>query len=80
MDSQRKRAAELVQVLMSGATDTEAEADAVLAEFESLVPDPNAANLIFWPSQHPLSRDIASEDLTPDRIVELAFEYKPFPL
>ena len=65
---------------MSSDATSEAEEDAVRAEFESLVPDPRATDLIYWPKLHPLSRDLAEEDLTAEHVVELACRYRPIEL
>jgi hypothetical protein len=71
---------ELVRRILAGEYTSEAEAHSMVAEFESLVPDPHASALIFWPGEHPLSRDISEDALTPERIVELACRYRPFAL
>ena len=74
------RAVELVGRIMAGDYTTDDEADSLVEEFESLVPDPRASDLIVWPNQHPLSRDLSEDELTPTRIVELARQYRPFAL
>jgi len=56
------------------------EVDSLVAEFESLVPDPNESNLIFWPQHHPLSCGLSEAELTPEKVVELARRYQPFAL
>jgi len=65
---------------MAGEYESEEEADALISEFESLVPDPNASDLIFWPQRHALSRDLSESELTPELIVDLAYRYQPFAL
>ena len=74
------RAVELVRRIKAGAYLTEGEADSLVAEFESLVPDPHASDLIFWPDAHPLSQGSSEDELTPERIVELARRYRPIAL
>jgi hypothetical protein len=78
MDAARQRAIELARLIIAGAGDTEGEADELIDEFESLVPDPDASALIFWPHRHALSKDLEPEELTPERVVDLAYRYKPF--
>jgi hypothetical protein len=75
-DKARQRAIELVERIAALATN-ENDADAALDELAKLVPDPNISDLIFWPSQHPLSAGLDKGDLTPELIVELAGRYKP---
>jgi hypothetical protein len=80
VETERQRAIELARLILDGAGETEEEADELIKEFESLVPDPNASALIFWPEAHALSRELTPEQLTPERIVDLAYRYKPFAL
>jgi hypothetical protein len=56
----------------------DAELEELISELTRVVPDPNVSNLIFWRQQHPLSRDVSSEELTAEVIVELAHRYKLF--
>lgn len=58
----------------------DSEVDAALAELRTLVPDPQVSDLIFWPQKHSASRGLTSEELTAERIVELALHYEPFTL
>lgn len=74
------QAVEVVRRIMTGDYTTDEEAESLVNEFTSLVPDPRASDLIFWPNQHPLSRGLSEEELTPELIVELAREYRPFEL
>ncbi len=62
------------------ASGSESELDAAMTELESLVPDPNVSAIIFWPSHHELSRHLEAAELTPQKIVELAYQYEPFAL
>ena len=80
MDTKRQRATELVRLILAGAAESEAEADKLVDEFESLVPDPNASDLIFWPDHHPLAKDLIPEESTPERIGDLAYQHKPLAL
>lgn len=59
---EQDRAVELVRRIQTGDYMTEDEVDSHVAEFQSLVPDPHASDLIFWPDAHPLSRG-ASDDV-----------------
>jgi hypothetical protein len=45
---------------------TEEEVDEMIKLFLKNVPDPNAANLIFW------------QELTPEEVVDKALSYRPF--
>ena len=80
MNTNRERATEIVRLILDGAGESEAEADRLVDEFESLVPDPNASDLIFWPERHPLVKHLTDQQLTPERIVDLAYQYKPLAL
>ena len=51
-----------------------------MEELESLVPDPNVSDLIFWPRHHEASRALTEDELTADRIVAVAMNYQPFAL
>lgn len=53
-----------------GAFETENEEDDAL---ERLVPDPNVSDLIFHPRHHQLLANLPDIELTPEKIVELAF-------
>jgi hypothetical protein len=78
-DDERRRAIALVRQLKT-AGGSESQLDAAMAELKALVPDPNVSSLIFWPSQHDLSKGLQELELTPETIVELAYRYKPFEL
>lgn len=75
----RQRALELVRFLMDGG-GSEEDGDAALTVLRSLVPDPAVSALIFWPSHHKLTKDLAASERTPEEIVELAYLYEPFAL
>jgi hypothetical protein len=77
---ERDRAVELVRRIYAGDYTTDEEVDSLVAEFESLVPDPQASDLIFWPDAHPLSRGLPDDELTPELVVELARRYRPIAL
>ncbi len=79
VETDRQRAIALVRQLMT-ASGTERQLDAAMAELESIVPDPNVSDLIYWPGHHERSRGLRESELTPDKIVELAYRYKPFAL
>ncbi|MFN6119518.1 MAG: bacteriocin immunity protein [Actinomycetes bacterium] len=74
------RVVALVRRIKSGDYATVEEADSFLVEFTSLVPDPQASDLIFHPDVHPLGRGLSDDELTPERIVELARQYRPIAL
>jgi predicted nucleotidyltransferase component of viral defense system len=78
-DVERRRAIALVRQLKT-ANGSERQLDSAMAELKSLVPDPNVSDLIYWPSQHDLSKGLQELELTPEVIVELAYRYKPFEL
>ena len=61
-------------------SQSESQVTATMIELESIVPDPRVSNLIYWPSRHPLSQGLNDAELTPEKIVELAYRYKPFAL
>lgn len=77
---EQDRAVELVRKIYAGDYTTDDEVDSLVTEFESLVPDPQASDLIFWPDAHPLSRGLSDDELTPERVVELARRYRPIAL
>ncbi len=74
------QAIEVVRRILAGDYTTDEEAESLVNEFASLVPDPKASDLIFWPNQHPLSSGLSENELTPELIVELAHQYRPFEL
>lgn len=78
VDEGRERAVELVELLMDAAGLDDAQVDAAMEELESLVPDPNVSDLIFWPQHHGASRGLTQDELTAERIVEVAMSYRPF--
>lgn len=80
MDEGRERAVELVELLMGAAGLDDAQLGVAMEELESLVPDPNVSDLIFWPRHHEASRALTEDELTADRIVEVAMNYQPFAL
>lgn len=80
MDEVRERAVELVELLMNAESLDEARADAAMQELEVLVPDPHVSDLIFWPQHHSASRSLTQDELTAERIVDLAMSYQPFAL
>ena len=49
---------------------TENEIDEMMEVVEKNVPDPNVSDLIFW----------NDDNLTPEQIIDKAFEYKPIQL
>ncbi|WP_044973122.1 bacteriocin immunity protein [Ruminococcus sp. HUN007] len=49
---------------------TEKEIDEMMEVVEKNVPDPNVSDLIFW----------NDDNLTPEQIIDKAFEYKPIQL
>jgi hypothetical protein len=72
------RAVELVRHLLVNDFGSEEEADQALREVERMLPDPRVSDLIYCPGQHPLSAEAAEDDLTAERIVDLALRYEPF--
>ncbi len=79
-ESDRREAEELVRQIMAGEFPTEADQDRAMAQLGRLLPDPNFSELIFWPSHHKLSSGIDESELTPQKIVQLASQYRPFEL
>lgn len=75
----RLRAIELVRKV-TDPTLSEQDTDKAMDELGRLVPDPRLSDLIFWPTDHPLSAKLDEHELTPERIVDLASHYKPFQL
>lgn len=80
MDDERERAVELVELLMDAGSLDDAQVDAAMEKLLSLVPDPRVSDLIFWPQHHAASRDLTQDELTAERIVDLAMSYQPFSL
>ncbi len=72
----RARAVEVVQQIFDGGFADEARADALVAELERLVPDPQVSDLVFWPAQHALGGELIQAGVTAENIVELAFRYQ----
>jgi hypothetical protein len=79
----RERAVDLVRQLLEVYSGGEADADEVAkahemsAELSRLLPDPAFNDLLFWPARHPKSAHLDPAELTPEKIVELAMEYRP---
>ncbi len=78
-ETARERAIQLAEALLTGEGDDEAIGAAV-RELEQLVPDPRVSDLIFWPSHHERSAGLDPAELTAEKIVDLASEYRPFAL
>lgn len=72
--AERARLVEIVENLLQGAYETEAEEDAALAEFEAGVRHPDASGLIFCPS------DEFDHEPTSEEIVERALSYRAIEL
>ena len=79
-EAQRARAVEVVRRLMEDDTLGEEEEDDLLDELEALVPDPRVSALVYWPQRHERAAGRAEAELTPEVIVELALQYRPFAL
>jgi hypothetical protein len=67
---------ELVERLQRADFESEEEDDAALALFESSVPHPQAADLIYYPAQH----FGEGHEPTAEEVVERALSYKPIEL
>ena len=63
----RKHAVSLVQKLLDGGGETEAEDSRIMAELKKLLPHPGISNLIFYPKR----------PMTAEEIVDEALAYKP---
>lgn len=74
MTVDRQRLIELVEKLMTGGYETEAEDDAALAEFEAGVLHPRASDLIFYPASEFDHEPTAAE------IVDRALSYRAIEL
>lgn len=79
-DEERERAVYLVRRLSTGGFESEELNERADDELGRLLPDPHYSDLIFWPNAHPLSAGLTESELTPEKIVELACQYKPFSL
>lgn len=75
----REAALETLCAIFAG-IDAGQEVEGLVDRFVRLTPDPQASNLIFWPQHHPLSAQLDPVELTPERIVELAFQYRAIAL
>jgi hypothetical protein len=81
----RERAVDLVRQLLEIYSSEELEADEdvderineSLKELRRLLPDPAFNDLIHWPRRHPKLAHLDPEELTPEKIVDVAMEHRP---
>lgn len=73
---------DLVQVVgMIGAPGvSERELDEVVEYLSQHLPDPAWTDIAFYPRNHPATVARGLTEPTPEEIVEIAFEYRPFAL
>lgn len=74
-----ERAREIVASLLRG-EGTETEQTGLIDELETLEPDPNVSDLVFWPDRHQLGPDLRRIGSSADVVAALAFRYRPVPL
>jgi hypothetical protein len=72
--AERERLISLVQRIMDGEFASDAEVDALVAEFERAVVYPGASSLIFWPG------DEFDREPTAAEVVDRALSYRTIEL